>query len=142
MPRAKTEKRDQQVYKLDDGASVTIDFIIGKRPKFFQPADGVVIIGDHECAPVQMVLHEPAYSVAGPAPTRGGNFDVDFDPKQHPAFKKFGQPAPPDYSPPVETTEQLFAAAGMQLDTGALNTSALEAMDANHPLAPVDDSDA
>lgn len=63
MPRKTKVVHDQQIYKLDDGATVTIDFVVGKRPKFFQPADGVVIIGDHACGGAAPIAFVPTATI-------------------------------------------------------------------------------
>src|SRR5438309_1482840 len=50
MPRKKATIRDQQIYKLAAyGAIVTIDYDVDQPPPFFQPAPGVVIVGEHLC---------------------------------------------------------------------------------------------
>jgi hypothetical protein len=141
MPRGKKREWKEQVYDLGDGVTVTVRYAADARPKMLHD-DQIVIIGEHVCAQQQMVLHDPGYSAALPAPGRGGNFEID--PRQHPLFGKFGPggAAPPDYSPPVLTSEQLFAGAGMALAPGALSTAALEEMDANHPRTIVDEPDA
>jgi len=66
MPRKAKDVREQQVYRLDDGAIVTIDYLAGKRPKFFQPADGVVIIGPHVCGAITYAPASAADPKEGP----------------------------------------------------------------------------
>lgn len=52
MPRKKAVVLGQQVYKLPGygpHAQVTIDYDVTNAPPFFQPAAGIVIVGDHVC---------------------------------------------------------------------------------------------
>lgn len=113
MPRAKEQKRDQQVYKLAQySATVTIDYDVKNPPPFFQPGAGVVIVGEHQCAPQQ------TYAVVSAPPNvphqevqRGGNFEVDPNDPAYLAFKarlpQREDVAPPDFSPRVITSEDL-----------------------------------
>lgn len=63
MPRTAKPKRDHQIYKLAAyGAVVTIDYDITRPPPFFQPAAGVVIVGDHACQLAPLVPVAPSRS--------------------------------------------------------------------------------
>lgn len=123
MPRKKMVIREQQIYKLPFGATVTIDYDVDHMPPFFQPGPGVVIVGEHQCSPAAV-----APEVASPvrtsrpsvAPLR--NFEVDENDPGYLAFKarlaardsggagltSFGEePAPPDLSPRVITNADI-----------------------------------
>lgn len=120
MPRPKAQKRDQQIYKLAAyGAVVTIDYLIDNPPPFFQPQAGVVIVGEHACAPVTAAMPVVS-SVTAQAqghstpPPLIRNFEVAEDNPEYLAFKasleaKTGPPAPPDFSPRVVTNDQINA---------------------------------
>lgn len=119
MPRSKKVIRDQQIYKLPFGATVTIDYDVEHMPPFFQPGPGVVIVGEHQCQP--MVLHD---SSAYGAPTfagvpenavpRGGNFGFDENDPNYNNFKTQlaggggMAPAPPGISPKVLTSGDIM----------------------------------
>ena len=125
MPRKKTAVLGQQVYQLPGygpHAKVTIDYDVTNPPPFFQPGAGVVIVGEHACAPQQGLQIDPGFDVAHAAHhqqprraeiPRGGNFEVAEDDPAYLAFKaKLGrgpEPAPPDLSPSVITSQDLLA---------------------------------
>jgi hypothetical protein len=131
MPRAKKAVMGQQVYSLPGygpHAKVTVDYDVEHAPPFFQPAPGVVIVGEHACAPQPMVLHDAtAYGQpefggrGGYEVPRGGNFDIPEDDPAYQAFKASGgrglAPAPPGISPKVLTSEENF---GMKPGSGEL----------------------
>lgn len=126
MPRKRSIVRDQQIYKLAAyGAVVTIDYDVANPPPFFQPGPGVVIVGDHQCAPPPMVLHDPGtYEppfTQQPGVPRGGNFGFDANDPAYLAFqaqqRNGVQPAPAGISPTVLTSEELF---GMKPGSGEL----------------------
>lgn len=128
MPRKKEIVRDQQVYKLPYGATVTISYDVEHMPAFFQPGPGVVIVGEHVCTPEQSATQNHGTAIDRgfdarthrTAPLR--NFEVDENDPKYLAFKarlaardsgesdrtSLGQePAPPDLSPRVITNADL-----------------------------------
>jgi len=77
MAKSKREGRDRQVYKLAQyGAIVTIDYDVANPPPFFQPASGIVIVGDHQCA--QPPSYAPFNAAASntPSETNGPTHDT------------------------------------------------------------------
>jgi len=119
MPRKKKVERDSQRFPIDNGVVVVVEFDVAKRPKMTY-VDGVVIVGDHQCAPVTTVFTPFQQPVAlpqmGPASERPPlrNIEVDEEDPDYKAFKermyqKHGPPAPPDLSPAVITNDDISA---------------------------------
>lgn len=122
MPRQKKVVLGTQFYNLPAYgplAKVTIEYDVANPPPFFQPAPGVVIVGEHFCAPqtqradFSVVETNPILSeVRRRAAPRGGNFEVDPNDPSYLAFKAGlaagPEPAPPDVSPRVITSQDLL----------------------------------
>jgi len=129
MPRAKkVAPKETQRFPIDNGAVVVIEFDPNKRPKMVY-LDGVVIIGEHVCAPVAAVVASIAKPLGRTAPTEqqpfSSNFEVDENDPAYIAFKARHAPAPPDFSPEVITSEAMLKAApgfgGIDLNAAIAN---------------------
>lgn len=134
MPRKPKPKLAQppQVYNLPQygpHARVTIEYDVNDPPPFFQPAAGVVIVGEHVCGYIGQV-HAPYVATPEPLQPRGGNLMDASSPEylERAAALRRGDTAPPGYSPKVVTSEQVFAEAGIsvggQLDVDSLRMAA------------------
>ncbi len=122
-----------QVYDIGEDATVTIRYDPARRPKMVH-LDRVVIVGEHECAPMpqyEPIEYEPR-SAGGKVVVmkRGGNFGFDENDPEYIARKNqllAQAPAPPDAVPPVLTTEDVFRQAGIDLGGRPLDLGALAA---------------
>ena len=122
-PRRTRKQFDEQVYKLPQygSATVTIRYEADNAPPFYQPAAGVVIIGEHVCAPQPAFAPPPVARAEAP---RGGNLMDTDDPRYEQMRSNLASFEPREKK--VVTSEDVWAEmTGQALPPGALSAEAL-----------------